>query len=432
MRNLSPIMALLLLLAFGGIYIAFQQAYLLLDFSFVLGLLLSPFIIRGGQGVGGHRFAGWALAGFLLLFWERNSSLYFFSIGAAMLYVLEQWRGRLNKLSLALLLLLSPIFRQVLNGWSFPIRLWLSEQAAAALGTLGYTASAQGNIIILNGIEHAVDPACAGLKMLSTALLLGLVLLAYRERQRQAYIGFLPLGLSLLLLLLLAVVANFNRLLALVIFHILPGHPMHDGIGLLSLLLYVWLPFYFFTGFWWKAEKERSPEWRGQPLSWRSWGLSGLLLLLAIGGGRQFGQPLQMEDARLAAFRPADFEASLTTNGVLQLKRSDALIYVKPPVKPWQGSHDPRICWRGSGYDFARVEKVRLAGGEVYKGELVKGEERIYSAWWYDDGEAQTVEEWDWRWNSWWRGRSYYLINVNTAEESCLEELVVRMRQLDW
>ncbi len=433
MSKKGAFIAVFILLAFAGLYYYFQMDYLPIDFTFVLGLVFAPYIIRGSEKAGGHRYAMVALMGLSLLLLVRNSSLYFFSIACCLLYVLEKWRGRLNNLPLVLILLLSPLFRQVLNNWSFPIRLCLSEGAAYVLGEMGYEAFAEGNIIILSGVEYAVDPACAGLKMLGTAMLLSLMVLAYRERERAAPLNIWQIGPAMLLTLLLAVAANFTRLLALVLFHILPEHPMHDIIGLFSLIVYVLLPFYWLSGYLWppKPAKEAKRVGQGSAFSPFSKAVLGLLLVMAVLSGRQFLEVVPEKDAKLAVLRPEGFEARLTKDGVLQLEDADALVYIKPAVPPWQGSHDPRICWRGSGYTFSKIKKVDWEGIGMYTAVLTKGADRIYGAWWYVSEEEVTVNEWQWRWKSFWEGRKYRLINVNTYEEAKLREIISRMQRLE-
>lgn len=103
----------------------------------------------------------------------------------------------------------------------------------------------QGNVLILNEHSFSVDPACIGLKMVVTSLVLGILILARFERKYNRRLKFMELSFLLGAILSGAVVANFIRLLTLVLFHILPDNPMHDLVGLLSLGLYVLLPFYF-------------------------------------------------------------------------------------------------------------------------------------------------------------------------------------------
>ena len=69
------------------------------------------------------------------------------------------WRGRV------LILLLPPFTVERITILSFPLRLFLSENAGRILKVLDPGTSVSGNLIIYRGQEYLLDPACEGLKM---------------------------------------------------------------------------------------------------------------------------------------------------------------------------------------------------------------------------------------------------------------------------
>ena len=90
----------------------------------------------------------------------------------------------------------------------------------------------------------------------------------------------------------------------------------------------------------------------------------------------------------------------------------------------FQGSHDPRICWQGSGYTFQEVKIENIAGKEVYTALLEKGQDRIYTAWWFQNESARTVHEWEWRRQTLQANGGYYLVNVSCENRIQLEHWV--------
>src|SRR5690606_7473196 len=99
-----------------------------------------------------------------------------------------------------------------------------------------------GNIIVLNGQEFAVDPACTGLNMLTVSLLLSLFMLAFYQRKTGHGNSFLLVAGVLLLTFGLNILANLFRIVLLVLFKIPASNIFHDLVGMACLILYVVLP----------------------------------------------------------------------------------------------------------------------------------------------------------------------------------------------
>jgi len=100
-----------------------------------------------------------------------------------------------------------------------------------------------------------------------------------------------------------------------------------------------------------------------------------LLLLLLVLTGWQFRQVPVPNDVELADINLPNFQKSKTENGMWKFENQDALVYIKPAVKAFQGSHDPRICWSGSGYEFTKVKTTEIDGQKIYTAILTKGED---------------------------------------------------------
>ena len=399
------------------LFLYFQPNYLPLNFSLFLGVLFAPFIIQK-VGNRSHRFLVPALVlGGLLCFIQTNSIYYFFAL-LVLLYMLEAGWGRLNNLPLFLGLVLSYVSQQILNNWSFPIRLQLSAYVGEVIRFLGYQVEVTGNIIILDGMPFSVDPACMGLKMMVTAQLLALVMLGYYERKKQIVFSIKEISAYLVVAMGLTVVANFTRILALVLFHILPENPLHELMGLLALGVYVLLPIYFLLAFLLENRQAYQAQLKIRSvvnLVPAALPKITLIALLAI-HGYLAKQPIPTITAPYPMAVLEDFTQSQTENGMLKLENDSTLIYIKPPVQFFQGNHDPRVCWSGSGYEFANIQVEQIGATSIYTAILKHKEDQFYTAWWYDNLQVQTIEEWQWRWDLFQGKQGYYLVNVSSLD----------------
>ncbi|MFY7789028.1 MAG: archaeosortase/exosortase family protein, partial [Thermoflexibacteraceae bacterium] len=175
----------------------------------------------------------------------RQNSPLFFALCFALFFLVENILGKLALFSLWTIGLVSPLLRYFGTSFSFPIRLELTNIAGKALGYLFTDVSNLGNVITLNGQEFSVDPACVGLKMIGTSLMIALLFMAYFQRLTQKIIPFWLSCVLILCVMLLNIINNLLRIMILVVFRVMPETPLHDILGLLSLLIYVIIPFYF-------------------------------------------------------------------------------------------------------------------------------------------------------------------------------------------
>jgi len=136
-----------LLLLTALVFFYFQPYYLPQNFSLLLGLIFAPFIIQSINNQPNGRFLlPTLLLGSSLFFIKTNSLYYGFGV-CFVLYIWESRQGRLNNLPLFLFVVISFLVQQVLNNWSFPIRLQLSAWAGKVIGLLGYPITVSGNCL---------------------------------------------------------------------------------------------------------------------------------------------------------------------------------------------------------------------------------------------------------------------------------------------
>ncbi|WP_266368524.1 exosortase N [Tellurirhabdus rosea] len=307
------------------------------------------------------------------------------------------------------LALTSPGLRWLAALFSFPLRLEQSRWVGAVLRLAGADAEVRGNVIRLNGTDFAVDPACMGLQLMGLSLLAGLFLLIHTENESGKKLPFPALLLAGFCLTIWAVSANFFRMLVLVWFAVLPDNPFHDVFGLVCWLAYVALP----LG--WLIPKlyHRFGRPAAVAAGGRWWLLPALLSLMLVAG---FVWLPRQEGERTEPVAMPGYVVRKLENGFVQYSKTGVLVYVKPVRTVWATEHNPYVCWRGSGYEFGRVEEGRLNGQPLYRGQLSRGGHTLHTAWWFSNGREITTSQLRFRHRMLQGERAFWLINVTVDQ----------------
>lgn len=425
-RSLTPHLAATFVLLYAGLLICFLKSFFHWDINLYAGLLLTPFICRVERAVFSLRYLLPAIFAICLGILLPVKSLFFLALLFSVLLLLENSIGKLSPAFLFLLLLISPVFKSFLGMVDFPVRLWLTERVANLLDANGVAATATGNQIQMGNYDFSVDPACAGLHMLIISLVICLFLLTQLQKTRQA--GFLLISIAVLTTVALNVISNFFRILLLVMFKVMPGTFLHDVVGVVCLLLYVILPLFLIVK--WltihvgKPIADKGSIHRFAPafsIRYPALHVVMMALLVFIASKMVTADTLVGPDKniQLGGFRKTRLET-----GILKLECKTALVYLKPAAFYIPG-HDPKLCWTGSGYVFKNIKAETLAGHEVYTAILQKGADKIYAAWWFDNGTLKTVNQITWRWQAAKNGDNFYLVNVNALNRADLEKQAI-------
>lgn len=386
-----------------------------------LGVALLPFaIFFTGPRRLNYVYLGVALVLCLIASWYGVKLFYFMGLGVFSIFVLESCFGRVNAIAIALVGLASPAFHQFATIIGFPIRLQLSTLAGELLRLAGFAVMVEGNNISLNATDFAVDEACMGLNMLSVSMLAAIFILShyYRRNLGTLSIGFVALFFGIVFGLNL--ICNLLRIVMLVAFHILPGDPMHDIVGLMCLVTYVIVPT-FFIAQWMVGKWAKSIS-----LSWKS-GLtqssSFILLIVTIAVaslGFTIPKNRNVEEYSSAVINAGGLQKSILSDGIEKYAGGDVLIYVKPIPEFFSAEHTPLICWKGSGYTMEKIRTKSIDGTEIYQAILVKGKEKLYTAWWYSNGSTRTIDQLSWRMAMLKGDERFSLVNVTSWTETHL------------
>jgi len=414
----------------AGIFFFFQIEYLPQHPTDWLGLLLLPFVANEGMSQKKWIYLLFALLSLALGGGESKFLNYTF-VCSLILFWWEIIGFRFNWLPIFILVVIAPLTRQLVFVWSFPIRMELGAYAGKALNIVGFSVEVMGNTVFLGGAEFSVDAACTGLKMISIALIFGLFILAFFEKKRKRRMNFISVGFFLFGILILTLLANFSRLLALIIFHIAPENILHEAMGLAALLLYVLLPAFalgkHYVDTFGKEYSKKGIELKNDLDLKKSLLLLSFFALCVFGNGFINKPSAQKVDSRLAQLQMPNYKKSILESGIAKFEKEHLLVYWKPPISSLGMPHDPRYCWEGAGWKFKHIHKTEIGNIPVFSAKIEKNNTILKTVWWYDNGNQKTIEESEWRWNTLFGKGNYNLVNITSDNTKILESEVKKL-----
>ena len=309
----------------------------------------------------------------------------------------SHWTGRLLAL-----LLLSPGLRYGMAVFGFPIRLQLSAWAGALLRRAGMNVVVQGNVLIRDGLEMAVDPACMGLQLTGVSLLVALFWLIWFEKQgrRAVPVGWVvAYGLTAFGL---TIGCNLGRIVLLVAFGSMPGTMAHEVIGLVCVVVYAWVPAGVLAqrlvrhrG---RAVPVLAPSAARRGLKSVGWGVGvvgmGVGLMAFAARPTAAVAPVWASVLRtVGGVNGVTYTQKQLANGTRQLTTLNTLIYLKPQPDWFSSDHSPMVCWRGSGYDLRHVRETVVNNHPAYVADLVRNGQTLQTAWWFSNGTTTTISQ---------------------------------------
>lgn len=400
-----------------------------------VGLLLFPFIaiFQKNKAIN-VLYPLFALFFMVLSFFIHAQSLYFLAFILTFLCLLENTFGKINNLPIFYILILSTITDYVINVFTVPIRLQLSSLASQLINLMSFESTVNGSLIYFNQYIFAVDTACIGLNMLNVSFILTLFFLAYFEREYKIRLSFLKISMFLSFTFLFNVFSNLIRIIILVIFHILPESKAHDFVGLLCLTVYVLLPSYFLVKllsvrFKNQKAQEKILSVRFENLTFQKnytfFKFFPFFMLVFIPIKYFHTQKIvEKQNVKVSQIQVKGFQKEIVAD-IGKFTKENALLYIKPIKSFFATEHNPMICWTGSGYELKEIKQENWQGREIYTGLLVKNENKLYAAWWYEAANHQTIYQLEWRWKMFKSGKAYYLVNMNTASKEDLKKEVL-------
>lgn len=251
--------------------------------------------------------------------------------------------------------------------------------------------------------------------MLVTSLLCGVIIIGFYQKRMDVQLKLHWIFMALMMLVGLNIIANLMRILILVYFKIMPEHFLHDITGLISLSIYVLIPSMFLLKMLVRKKGKALEQKHKTSSAFRQqyWPHAILILGIAITSWRISTKTDYEPSNKLPAI--LGYQSSWFDNDVLKLKSNNALIYVKALKGFVYTDHNPLICWTGSGYTFEQIEEQHWGELTLFTGVLVNGNDKLYTAWWYDNGITNTTEQWKWRWEMFCGSNAFAIINVTAS-----------------
>lgn len=395
----------------------------------VLGMTAIIFTWQGTET--GKRLFGWLITvGILLLLyaWIPSKFFLYIAIGMAVFSLFEMVAGRVGRLSLLCLFFMSPLCEYFSNVFGFPIRLQLTQMAGQILHTMDSGYHSEGNTLLKGAAEFSVDTACMGLHMLISSLLTGMILLGIYQRRLKKRLSPVVLMAIGIVILILNLFSNLIRIISLVEFRVAPENKMHSTIGLFCFLIYVLLPTVMLVKY---TVNRFGKIHLFQPgnfgINQKQISIHFFLLIIIFGivlagKNRSMNEYLPTGKVKAPGYRVENLR-----DAIVKLSTDKGLVYLKPIIGFYSSDHQPTMCWKGSGYEFRKLETLDLDGQVAYTSCLEKGNDKLYTAWWYDNGNLNTISQFTWRWDSFRNNKPWVLVNVTADSKS---ELISQIRQV--
>ena len=417
--------ALVLYLAYAVIMLISLHAYIAWQsVNVVLGLVALPLVtfIQPGN-TSNTRYGITAVCFAIMTVLLPVKTMLYFTLAFAFLFITENFSGKINWLPVWVICFMSPVFQFATNVFSFPIRLQLTNWAGYIMNRVVDNVIVKGNMIVYKGNEFSV-PACMGLNMMVTSLLLQLIIIAMYQRKYNLQLRWHQTAGLLAMAFILNVISNLFRIICLVWLNILPGTYMHELVGILCLLLYVIIPVVWVTK-WIIKNKGRAvvlgPDIKTVFLGTKALQVHiGLLLIVCWACYSVVNNERTVTDSSAAITPVEGYRTERITAEIVKLQNSQSLVYIKYIPGFYNADHHPMICWEGSGYLFRQVQQETIGNQCVYTALLQNGKELLYTSWWYDNGLNRTIDQLSWRSKMLSGARPYSVINITTANKQQL------------
>lgn len=408
----------------------FTQKFVAPGLDLYLVLLALPFVLMVEQrGKRSLRY-GWMSLGMMLLYVVLHvQTIYFLAFCLFLCFLVEITLGAIGRIPILMAALISPVVHYVISVFSFPIRLQLSKMVAFCLNLFQGDVVAQGNVILMGSESYTVERACIGLKMVITSFILGLTILAYHQQKKKIAASRKQFAFFAAILLVLVVLTNFFRILVLVKFRIPPEHLAHDAVGMLALAFYVLLPLWFIAP---KLIKGRPFHSKVKSLfPFNKAILIPLLFAIATAGAFAQYHYRQTREVFKEVVYPTytleGFTEEQPFDDVRKLSTNKQVVYLKPCKSFYHSTHTPTVCWRGSGFDLYAERQTQFQGQPLFMAELRKDTNTLYTAWWYENPNSKTIDQWKWREDMLKGEPTYSLVNATATSKEGLENLLEEM-----
>ncbi|WP_202702650.1 exosortase N [Flavobacterium sp. UGB4466] len=344
------------------------------DFLGILGSLC--LFIVGGRKTN-FRINYFLIPSILLLefiSWRLNTkSVHFLSILLFLCLVFHYFTGKFSFIAFICLVLFSTLFSAFFAHLTSEIKQSLCYIVYLTLKNFIPINKIEGVNFYINNAKITIDTACMGLSMFKTGLLFGAVLMTLEERRLKQYYGVFQILSFCLLIIALNITSNYFRIVTLIFFNCTQENFLHHAIGLICFTVYQIIPMLFIIKYI-KPKTENNDSNKIKPKILIVFVSFTLLLATSIKIKNETETSFHQE----VSFEYNTKKGSWVNKEVFKIETPEKLTYIKTP------SHNPMVCWTGSGYKIIESKKVAVNKEEIWFNKMEKDSQNYTSYWWYE------------------------------------------------
>jgi exosortase N len=317
----------------------------------------------------------------MILFFEfvsyrlHTKSLHFLSLVLFICLIYNYFTHKFSFISFVCILLFSTLFDKLFEHLSSEIKQNLCFFAFVTLKNVIHIEKIEGVNFFINHSKVSIDTACMGLSMLKTGLLAAALLLTIEEKKQQKYYSVFQITLFCITAIFLNIVANYFRIIVLILFNCTQENLLHSSIGMLCFFIYQVLPMLVLVGYF-------KPKKTILAIGNSKNNLLPILILFAIIFATSIEIKNEKNDDILLNLSPKyDVKnGKWVTHEVFKINTDNKLIYIKTP------SHKPLICWTGAGYKITESKEIVVENEKIWFNSMEKDNKKYISIWWYECG----------------------------------------------
>ncbi|WP_374175179.1 exosortase N [Flavobacterium tructae] len=344
------------------------------DFLGILGSLC--LFIVGGRKTN-FRINYFLILSILLLefiSWRLNTkSVHFLSILLFLCLVFHYFTGKFSFIAFICLVLFSTLFSAFFAHLTSEIKQSLCYIVYLTLKNFIPINKIEGVNFYINNAKITIDTACMGLSMFKTGLLFGAVLMTLEERRLKQYYGVFQILSFCLLIIALNITSNYFRIVTLIFFNCTQENFLHHAIGLICFTVYQIIPMLFIIKYI-KPKIENNDSNKIKPK----------ILIVFVSFTLLLATSIKIKNETETNFHQEVSSEYHTKKGswvnkeVFKIETPKKLTYIKTP------SHNPMVCWTGSGYKIIESKKVLVNKEEIWFNKMEKNNQNYTSYWWYE------------------------------------------------
>ena len=317
----------------------------------------------------------------LLLFFEfisfrlHTKSLHFLSFVLFICLIYYCFTRKFSFIALICILLFSTVFNKLFEHLTSEIKQALCYNVYLTLKHFITIDKIEGVNFYINGAKISIDTACMGLSMFKTGLLTGALLLTLEERKQQFYFGIIQIVLFSFVIILLNILANYFRILLLILMQCTQENFLHHTIGILCFIVYQVIPMLVLIRY--LKPKISKVETQDKKINY---------VAIVVGFCVVFLTTIEMKNetnSDILSNQSSKYDlknGKWVTNEVYKIETKNKLIYIKTP------SHKPLICWTGAGYKIIESKEIIIKNEKIWFTIIEKNNVKFYSYWWYECG----------------------------------------------